>query len=114
MPDAHDRNVYVLGAGFSADAGAPLITDFLDRSRRLYLDPNSSLDSIERDQFNDVFDFREKLARAREKVVLDLDNIEQLFGLVEISERLQGETATRLNTQYLITKTLQIRTTRRQ
>ncbi len=111
MNEPHDRNVYVWGAGFSANAGAPLIRDFLDRSREFLLDPTSSLDEMERSQFKEVFDFRQQVAQAREKVILDLDNIEHLFGLIEISERLLGSNQTRISMQYLIVKTLQLATT---
>jgi hypothetical protein len=48
MPDeTRDHNVYILGAGFSSDAGAPLINDFLDRSREFFDNPDSVLDSAE-------------------------------------------------------------------
>jgi hypothetical protein len=43
-----DHNVYILGAGFSRDAGAPLIHDFLDRAREFFDNPDSALDSQER------------------------------------------------------------------
>lgn len=110
MENAHDRNVYVLGAGFSADAGAPLINNFLDLSHRLLLDPATELDDTERKQFGDVFRFRQEVAQAREKVVLDLDDIEQLFGLIEISERVRSSSELRTSMQYLIVKTLQLAT----
>jgi hypothetical protein len=49
------------------------------------------------------------MAQAREKVKLDLDNIEQLFGLVEMQQRLGlGESDARNSTVYLIAKTLQL------
>jgi hypothetical protein len=110
MPDnIQDRNVYILGAGFSKDAGAPLIHDFLDRARELFDDPDSSLDAREREQFEQVFKFKREVAKAREKFRIDLDNIEQLFGLVEMSQRLGTEPpAPREATVYLIAKTLQL------
>src|SRR5579863_3407146 len=102
-----DRNVYVFGAGFSADANAPLLYNFLDKSRQLLDDPASDLDDIERSEFRTVFDFRRKMAQAREKVKIDLDNIEQLFGLVEMEQRLSGgSSSARSATVYLIAKTL--------
>lgn len=104
-----DRNVYILGAGASANAGAPLIKNFLDYSRRLFDQPFSGLEDFERVHFRKVFDFRRSMAQAREKIHLDLDDIEQLFGLVEISSRLQDTSLeTRKNTVYLIAKTLQM------
>jgi hypothetical protein len=104
-----DRNVYVLGAGASASAGAPLIRNFLDCSRQLYDQPFSGLESSERDHFKRVFDFRRAMAQAREKILIDLDDIEQLFGLVEISHRLRDiGPETRKSIVYLIAKTLQV------
>jgi hypothetical protein len=103
-----DRNVYILGAGFSADANAPLLYNFLDKSRELLNDPASGLEKQERDEFKVVFDFRRKMTQAREKVKMDLDNIEQLFGLVEMQQRLgQNATDARRATVYLIAKTLE-------
>jgi hypothetical protein len=110
MPEnIQDHNVYILGAGFSKDAGAPLIHDFLDRAREFFADPDSGLDPSERDHFERVFKFKREIAKAREKFRIDLDNIEQLFGLVEMSQRLGSEPpATRDATVYLIAKTLQL------
>lgn len=104
-----DRNVFILGAGFSADAGAPLIHGFLDRAREFFDDPETRLDEQERKQFAEVFRFKREVARAREKFRIDLDNIEQLFGLVEMSHRLGSVSSeTRDATVYLIAKTLQL------
>ncbi len=111
MAEIADRNVFILGAGFSAAAGIPLIRNFLDRARELKDAPNSNLELFEREHFQNVFDFRRQMAQSREKVIMDLDNIEELFGLVEISTRL-GEfpPETRASTVYLIAKTLQLAT----
>jgi len=106
-----DRNVFILGAGFSAHAGVPLIKDFLDRSRELMYDPSSRLDPLERNLFERVFEFRTEMAEACEKVAIDLDNIEELFGIVEMSQRLSDEQReTRDATVYMIAKTLQLTT----
>jgi hypothetical protein len=111
MADAADRNVFILGAGFSAHAGAPLIRNFLDKSRELMDNPSSDLESFERERFGDVFLFRREMAQAREKVMIDLDNIEELFGLVEMSQRLGDDTRkTRNSTVYMIAKTLELAT----
>ena len=107
--DIQDHNVYILGAGFSRDAGAPLIHDFLDRACKFFDDPDSALDPQERQQFEQVFKFKREVAKAREKFRIDLDNIEQLFGLVEMSQRLGSVGSdTRDAMVYLIAKTLQL------
>lgn len=110
MPaERKDHNVYILGAGFSSEAGAPLVHDFLDRSREFFDDPDSVLDQLEHQQFEEVFRFKREVAKAREKFKIDLDNIEQLFGLVEMSQRLGTvSSAARDATVYLIAKTLQL------
>lgn len=110
MPtEVSDLNVFILGAGFSSVAGAPLIRDFLDVSRLLFADPDSGLDTTEKEDFQRVFAFRKEVAQAREKFRIDLDDIEQLFGLVEMSCRLDHKsTTTRDATVYLIAKTLQL------
>jgi len=107
--EVQDHNVYILGAGFSRDAGAPLIHDFLDKAREFFDNPDSGLDLSERVQFEQVFKFKREVAKAREKFRIDLDDIEQLFGLVEMSHRLGSEPpAPRDATVYLIAKTLQL------
>jgi NAD-dependent SIR2 family protein deacetylase len=104
-----NRNVYILGAGFSAPAGAPVVRNFLDRSREFYDDPRSSMDDEERERFSKVFKFKRSMGQAREKFTIDLDDIEKLFGLVEISERLGEDVGeTRDDIVYLIAKTLQL------
>jgi hypothetical protein len=110
MPENNlDHNVYILGAGFSRDAGAPLIHDFLDRAREFYADPDMPLDAVERQHFEKVFKFKREITKAREKFRIDLDNIEQLFGLVEMSQRLGDESQeTRDAMVYLIAKTLEL------
>lgn len=116
MPDeVPDRNVFILGAGFSADAGAPLVHDFLDVSRELFDNPESDLDEREKELFGRVFEFKKHVAQAREKFKIDLDNLEELFGLIEMSHRLDPERAdVRDAMVYVIAKTLQLAIARTQ
>jgi hypothetical protein len=82
----NDRNVYILGAGFSADAGLPLIKDFMNRMRDAAAwleeqrDRKDELAAIER-----VLDFRLKASAAAYRVPLDVENIEELFSLASAS-----------------------------
>ena len=88
-----------------------MVHDFIDRARNYFDDPSSSIDTEEREHFRRFLDFKQKMSQAREKVRIDLDNIEQLFGLVEISQRLGLATPeTRESTVYVIAKTLELAT----
>src|SRR5580704_8376076 len=109
-----DRNVFILGAGFSKSAGAPLIDEFLDVSREIFDDPDSGLDREEKERFRQVFEFKKRVAQSREKFRIDLDNIEQLFGLIEMSHRLEQERDVRDAMVYVIAKTLQLAIARTQ
>jgi hypothetical protein len=62
MNEVPDRNVYILGAGFSAPAGVPVIHDFIDRSRLYFDDPSSSMDKKEREHFKRFLDFKRKMS----------------------------------------------------
>jgi hypothetical protein len=77
----YDRNVYILGAGFSRDAGIPMIAQFMFvmRDSIPWLKAQSRNDeaaAVER-----VFDFRRQAASAAERVNLNAENVEELFSL---------------------------------
>jgi hypothetical protein len=106
-----DRNVYILGAGFSAAAGIPVVRDFIDRVRLYFDDPAAGMSDSEQLYFQRFLNFKRRMSQAREKVQIDLDNIEHLFGLVEISSRLGREPVeTRVSTVNVIAKTLELST----
>lgn len=81
----NDHNVYILGAGFSAEAGLPLIKDFMNRMRdaAAWLEEQerrAEIRAIER-----VLDFRLQAAAAAYRVPIDVENVEELFSLVSAS-----------------------------
>jgi len=41
---AYEKNVFILGAGASVEAGIPVVNDFLARARQLLDNPQSRLD----------------------------------------------------------------------
>lgn len=77
----NDKNVYVLGAGFSTAARIPVIRDFLDRMR----DASKWLKSEGRTEellaIESVLRFRQDASPAGYRMAIDLDNIEDLFSL---------------------------------
>jgi hypothetical protein len=82
----NDHNVYILGAGFSRDAGLPLISDFLVRMRDSYEWLLAQARHAEAEAVEKVLRFRLKAASAAYYVTLDLENIEELFSLASASE----------------------------
>jgi NAD-dependent SIR2 family protein deacetylase len=77
------KTVFILGAGASATAGAPLMANFLDESERLR-DGGEVLDAI--DEFNLVFKGISALNRAHTKATLDVLNIESVFAAFEMAK----------------------------
>lgn len=79
------NNVYILGAGFSVAAGLPVINNFMTKMRDT-LELNSDLDAQAMNAIELVMKERSSLGRIREKIRIDLDNIEELFSLIDASE----------------------------
>jgi hypothetical protein len=87
MPDIHtDHNVYILGAGFSADAGLPLINGFLARMREAAQWLNDNNRNDEARSIRDVLEFRLKASGTAYRSNIDVENIEELFSLAAASE----------------------------
>src|SRR6266511_1177130 len=81
-----NHNVYILGAGFSVDAGLPLISNFLNRMRDSFdwlieQDWQSERNAVER-----VFDFRLQAAGAVYTKMIDVENIEFFFSHTATTE----------------------------
>jgi hypothetical protein len=86
MPNVHrNHNVYILGAGFSYNAGLPLMSNFLTVMRE-------SMDWLEQSQrpeitaIDEVFEFRLRASGAAYRTKVDVENIEELFSLASASE----------------------------
>lgn len=67
------KNVFVLGAGFSADAGPPVMKEFFTQARNLRDDPNSGLNKEDKEIFERVISYRFGLNQALAKVFVDLE-----------------------------------------
>jgi hypothetical protein len=84
----NDRNVYILGAGFSREAGLPLMNNFMNRMRDAQSWHEGQPDrSEEVAAIKSVLGFRAEAASAAYRVPLDLENIEELFSLAAASGR---------------------------
>jgi hypothetical protein len=80
-----DRNVYILGAGFSAERGLPVVRTFLNRMRDACGWLRGKGRNREAEAIDRLFKFRLEGASAAERVHIDLENIEELFSLAAAS-----------------------------
>lgn len=87
--DVHvDHNVYILGAGFSVEAGLPTVSDFMDRMRHVHdALVRAGDDGPAAQAIRTVLDWRVDAANAAYNVQVDLDDFEELFSLAVLSQR---------------------------
>ena len=78
---SNDHNVYVLGAGFSVEAGIPPVHPFLYRMQEAQAALRATGRIAEADAIKKVLKFRLGASSAAYRVNVDLDNIEDLFSL---------------------------------
>ena len=73
--------VFILGAGASQEAGAPLMSNFLEKADELRA--SGKLGEFQKD-FDLIFNVIANLTAAHSKSQLDLDNIESVFAAIEM------------------------------
>lgn len=80
------KTVFILGAGASADAGLPVMANFLDRARDFY--SSNSLQENEKKSFEEVFKAIHELKGASFYSNLDLNNIEAVYSAFDMGKLL--------------------------
>ena len=75
----NDHNVYILGAGFSYEAGYPLVRNFMDKMKEAASWQKDH--SQETKEIEAVLKFRLEAAAAAYRIQFDPENIEDLFSL---------------------------------
>lgn len=82
------KNIFILGAGASVEAGVPVMNNFLEVSRDL-LDRN--IFQKHENVIRKLFEIKNtELQRIYAKAYLDLNNIETLFGVIEMGKLING------------------------
>ena len=81
---SNQKTVYILGAGFSADAGIPTDDGFLDRMRDF--EGMGREEEGENKLIQEVLEYRLAASACSDKVLFDLENIENLFSLASMSQ----------------------------
>lgn len=87
------KTVFIFGAGAARQAGAPLMSDFIDKAEELYRGGQPGVREAT-DEFIDVFKAISDLRAIHQKAYLNLDNFEILFGAIEMAN-LTGKLASR-------------------
>jgi len=77
------KTVFIFGAGASKQAGAPLMSNFLDCAEDLLRTKTPGVVEA-KEEFEEVFDVISELQGVHSKSYLDLDNIEIVFGAIEM------------------------------
>lgn len=78
-----EKVVYLLGAGFSAPLGIPVMDNFFERSKDIF-DENQEKYS----NFEEVFSMREEFSIVRDYYKTDLLNIEEVLSILEMHDNL--------------------------
>lgn len=74
-------NLFILGAGASCDAGAPLMSNFIDKAEDLFF---KGCPEDKKEDFRNVFELIANLNTVFAKSFIDITNIEALFGAIEM------------------------------
>lgn len=81
-----DRITYIIGAGFSAPLGLPVMSNFLAKSKDLFYS-----DTERYARFSKVFSEIRNLSYAKNYYNTDLMNIEEILSIQEMAEFLEGQ-----------------------
>jgi NAD-dependent SIR2 family protein deacetylase len=103
------KNVFILGAGFSANAGAPVMWDFIEQAKLLRDDARLGLPAEDQKTFERVFKRLGELRVAQAKMEIDIENIEHLFSLLDMDIEFggRGTSSLRQDLIFLILRTLE-------
>src|SRR4051812_9097662 len=92
-----EKVVYLLGAGFSAPLGLPLMSNFLVRSKDAFAaDPDKYA------HFQEVFKTIDGMHVCKSYFDADLWNIEEVLSILEMREGLAASSVARSFTKYII------------
>jgi hypothetical protein len=96
-PKAVEKVAYVLGAGFSAPLGLPLISNFISIAKDLHTsDPERFHD------FREVFSRIDEFARIKHYANADLLNVEELLSLEQTESFLNRQPINRRFVDFII------------
>lgn len=92
-----EKVVYILGAGFSAPLGLPVMSNFLVKSRDLYFQ-----DQYKYEHFKGVFSLIKNMSVGKNYYKMDLFNIEEILSVIEMEGGLMGKKLAKKFVDYII------------
>ncbi len=93
--------VYILGAGFSAPAGLPTISNFLLKAKDLVFGGDDAMAVDIQTAFKNVLRHIDELARIKNYARSDLFNIEEAFSIAEMQAQLDEQGRGNLRDNYV-------------
>jgi hypothetical protein len=81
-----DKIVYLLGAGFSAPLGLPLVSNFISKSKDLYFEQPGKYS-----HFLEVHKLINSMARAKNYFATELSSIEEVLSILEMEDVASGD-----------------------
>lgn len=93
---AAERVLYLLGAGFSAPLGLPVMSNFLLKSKDQYAEQSEAVP-----YFQEVFQLVDRLSKTKNFYETDLFNIEEILSLLEMGAHLRGRRLRQTFLKYL-------------
>jgi len=103
---ANEKVVYILGAGFSAQFGLPVMSNFLEKSKDMYALKN--LPDIH--FFGSVYKEIDKLRRCKDFYNSDMTNIEEILSLFEMGKMLGSKSKQQIDFQKFIAEVIKYHT----
>jgi len=88
--------LYILGAGFSAPLGRPVISNFLTVSKDMY-----QREPKKYEHFALIYDRLDRIGKAKSYVNCDLFNIEEILSILEMESYVTGKDLSREFTRYI-------------
>ena len=95
----NENVVYILGAGFSAQFGLPVMNNFLEKSKDMYAIKDELKYRIQTDIdfFKNVYSEIDKLRRCKDFYEADMTNIEEILSLFDMGKILGSESKSTLD-----------------
>ena len=108
---ANEKVVYILGAGFSAQFGLPVMSNFLEKSKDMYtLRRSKFFKGNDIEFFGSVYDEIDKLRRCKDFYTSDMTNIEEILSLFEMGKMLGKDSKQQINFQNFIAEVIKYHT----